>query len=818
MKKYILFIFLLPSLLIAQTQSSSQILDGINRLNSFTTVLYLAAHPDDENTRVISWLENGEHARTAYLSITRGDGGQNLIGNEFGDELGILRTQELLSARKIDGGEQFFTRAVDFGYSRNATETLEKWDEEAVLSDVVWVIRKFKPQLIITRFPPDERAGHGHHTASAMLAVKAIEAAADKNKFPEQLEWVDAWQVQSVYWNTSSWWDKQVEEDIKTDSTIWKADIGGYNPLTGWSHNELGSLARSQHKCQGFGVAIDRGEQFEFFRHLAGKTMPNGMVDLASPTWSDLGVGEIKEMINTLNSTFDAEHPEKSINILAGIYNTLNHVKDDYWRELKQNQCKELIFACAGLHMEALADKFSYQPGGIVKIKANFLSRLSDNLSITGLYCGDAGIAFKQPAQFEKNKTLTLELDAPVSKKISNPYWLIKSHDEMYDVDDQQLIGTPENAPELFVTTTLLVNNIGIPIKIPVVYKWRDRVEGELQRDLIVAPPVTVTFSEPMYVAVNEASVNVRALVKWHTDSGSFKVKFEANGWEISKSEWILENGSFDKEEWINLLLTPKKGEKAETIHAKVDGARANAYKEIKYNHIKTQVYMPVSEAKLSYLNIKKVGSKVGYIKGAGDLVDVGIEQMGYKVDLLDETSISTTEFSQYQAIVIGIRAYNTHEWLINYQQKLMDYINLGGNVIVQYNTASRFDTDQKVMGPYPFKIGRGRVTEENAKATILEKKSPIFRTPNRVGKADFKNWVQERGLYFASEWDENYTPLISWHDQGLDEEQGGLIMCPYGKGAYFYTGISFFRQLPAGVPGAFRLLANMISYTSETK
>lgn len=824
MKKYSLFILSIVTIFAVKAQPSSEILAQLESFNSFKTVLYLAAHPDDENTRVISWLVNGEHARTGYLSLTRGDGGQNLIGTEIGDELGILRTRELLAARSIDGGEQYFTRAVDFGYSRSAEETLEKWDEEQILSDVVWVIRKFRPQLIITRFPPDKRAGHGHHTASAMLAIQAFEAAADENQFPEQLEFVEPWQVQSVYWNGSLWWDKDLEKDFQADSAVWRANIGGYNPYTGKSYNELGSLARSQHKCQGFGVDIQRGETFEYFRPLAGVALPNGLNDLETPTWESLGVPQVEKMVANVVANFDVAAPQNSLTDLAAIYTELYTVKNTYWREQKQKEIEKIIRASAGLFVEALTDEPVFAPNQNAEITVNFLARLTDKLSIDGVMCNGAGMSFKAPAALPKNKFATYKLEAKLPGSYSNPYWLIEPYKNMYVVDNQQKIGQAANKPLLEIETSLFIDKTVIPLRIPVKYKWRDRVEGELQRGLTVAPPVCINFDQPMSLNLNGEPASLTATVKWFTDSGSYPINFTADGWDISvKNHQLLDSGINLKakgagtEEQLIFTLTPQKGATQGVLRALLPNEPVRAYHKIEYAHIPTQIYMPLAQVNLVNLNVKIYGEKVAYIMGAGDRVAEGLVQMGYKVDVLDKTDLANADLSQYQAVVLGIRAYNTQAWLQNFTDKFFAYIQQGGNFIVQYNTASRFLQDAPTIpSPYPFTLGRNRVTEEDAKVKFREKHNPVFNAPNKLNSTDFDGWVQERGLYFATDWDKAYSAPIGWHDKGEKETRGGLLIAPYGKGNFMYTGISFFRELPAGVPGAYRLLANLISYTNK--
>lgn len=803
-------------------QSASTIREQIERFSSFSTVLYMAAHPDDENTRVISWLVNGEHAKTAYLSLTRGDGGQNLIGTEFGDALGILRTQELLAARSIDGGEQFFTRAVDFGYSRSAEESFRKWNEEEVLADAVWVIRKFKPQIIITRFPPDERAGHGHHTASAMFAIKAVEAACDPKRFPEQLKTLSTWKVQSVYWNTSTWWDKTVAAEMDTNKSIWRADIGGYNANMGVSYNELGSLARSQHKCQGFGVDIQRGETFEYFRHLAGITLPNGLNSLEKPFWSDLGVPVMFGYIEILKKEFDAQHPEKSLPHLMDMYKALDGINDDYWRNRKKEECAQLIFACGGLFAEAIATSTTYQPEGKAKVDVNLLARATDGFYIENIDAPGGGMTFKSAFRLPKNEFATFKLEVDLPTEISNPYWLAAPHDAMYVVANVlRDLGNAQNQPVAVVKTTVFYDGVGIPLSIPVRYKWRDRVEGELQRDIVIAPALCLNFEQPVSVSLNGKPVEINTTAKWFAENATANVQFVAEGWtvEVLNRESVsgkvtLTDNNTDQQERLTLRLTPKAGVAQGKLSAIIDGKPALAYHEVAYSHIPTQAYMPSAEVALTNLDVKITAGKVGYITGAGDNVADAIAQMGYQVEEITEANIATLNWSEFQAIVVGIRAYNTQEWLKGYAEDIFKFIENGGNYIVQYNTASRFLDDKPLIpAPYTFYVGSNRVTEEDSPVEFKLPNHPALNTPNTLTKADFNGWIQERGLYFANSWDEHFAAPIGWNDTGREIEYGGLIIADYGQGAFMYTGISFFRELPAGVAGAYRLLANLISY-----
>ncbi len=374
--RYLVLSFWVPIALIAQPTkpSASDIQLELKKLYSLGSVLYLAAHPDDENTRLIAYLENEALLNTAYLSVTRGDGGQNLIGPEIKEMLGVIRTQELLQARKIDGGQQFFTRAIDFGYSKNPEETLKIWDKEKVLSDVVWVIRKFQPEIIITRFPSDGRGRHGHHTASAMLAEEAFDAAADPDRFPEQLEFVRPWQVKSLLFNTS-WWFYGSPENFNSDGMI-AIDVGAYNPLLGKSYTEIAAESRSMHKSQGFGSSGTRGAEFEYLEFVKGAKIAESYFKQPIMNWEEIeGGAAIGSLLYKAYEAFNPEQPSVVVPILIEADQMLVNLKDQYWRQVKRKQLKKLLQAALGLYLEAATTEMSATPGETIKIKLEATNR-----------------------------------------------------------------------------------------------------------------------------------------------------------------------------------------------------------------------------------------------------------------------------------------------------------------------------------------------------------------------------------------------------------------------------------------------------------
>lgn len=828
----IICILLFGHSLLAQTSpeyNSSKILHELQKLNTVGSVLYIAAHPDDENTRLISYLTNERHFRTAYLSLTRGDGGQNLIGTEQGAALGLIRTQELLAARRTDGAEQFFSRANDFGFSKNPEETFSIWDKEEVLADVVLTIRRFKPDIIICRFPTTGEGGHGHHTASAILAEEAFVAAADPNRFPEQLREVEIWQAKRVLWNTYHF-----GSGINTTSSKQlQIDVGGYNPLLGKSYGQIASASRSQHKSQGFGVPMQRGEEIEFFKFIMGDKNPKkDIMEDIDVTWNRFDeTKEINEVVSKLISNYDAEKPEKSLDELIDLYRKLDKIESNdvlltHWKNYKLDACKNLIIQCAGLWMEAYPEDYSAVPGEEIKITAQALLRTNVDVKLNHVYfyhekensekffSGDV-VANKK---LVKNKmeniqeTIVLNEDA----QISNPYWLEKIHPiGMYTVDDPNLIGKPENDVLTYVVYKLNVKGLDLEIKRDLVYKSADPIKGEIYRPFEILPPATVNISSDVWVFSEKTARKVGFKIKANKKNvkGTLKVDVP-EGWKID-----FENADFhiknkDGEIHIEGILTPLDNTVDGNIKAKLE-IEGKIYDKsitrIEYDHIPYQFFLSESAAKLVYLDLKKGGSNIGYIPGAGDKVAENLRLIGYDVTILSNDDIAKKDLQEFDAIVTGIRAYNVNEQLHLYYDKLMDYVEKGGNLIVQYNTNNRIAPLTAEIGPYPFKITAKRVTDETAEVRFNNKDSKVLNTPNKITQADFEDWIQERGLYFAEDIDKRYETVFSMNDPKEKPLNGSLIIGKHGEGHFVYTGLAFFRELPAGVPGAYRLIVNLL-------
>ena len=813
MKNIILFFFIFFSLSTFANEPVDEIYVNLQKLYSLKRVLYVAAHPDDENTRALAYFSLGERAETAYLSLTRGDGGQNLIGDELSENLGVLRTQELLAARSFDGARQYFTRAVDFGYSRSAEESFLKWGKEELMSDVVLAIRKFRPDVIITRFPPDSRAGHGHHTASAILAIEAFEKANDPNYLPEQVAEFGVWKTTSIYWNTSVWWGEDIEEKAKNSDKYLIQDIGGYNSLLGKSYNEIGTLARSQHKCQGFGGIIERGSRIEYFEHIEGARLKKSFFENNKDSWTNLINTNFETEFENLLKNFNFIESEKNIPSLFKLREGILGLKDSSFKTEKLALCNSIIVDCLGLHVEVVSNDYAYVGGTEVEVSMNLINRSACLVKLVG-YELSGNKKQKTDDLLNENERFQKKIKFQFQEPISGPYWLKNSFENIFEVTNRSDLGKPEEDPSAVGKIWILVDGLEMEIAIPVTYKWRDPSYGERRRKLISAPLYTVNFDQESVILKGKESKKIRMKIHGYEDEIQEFVNVVApKGWKLSsnKIEFTLEDKH--DEVWLEFdLIATDESRKGTLILTDKNGNKIHSYTDITYDHIATQSIFREAKVECVNLNVLIDPSKVAYIKGVDDVVPQAIEQLGFEVEVFEVSNLALLDLSSYSSVVLGIRIYNVHPELTNYHEKLYKYVENGGNLVMQYNTASR-SLRELEFGPVPFKLSRNRVTEEDAEVTFLMAEHPIMTTPNKLIKKDFDGWVQERGLYFAGTWDESYSALFSWHDQDEDPVNGALIVANYGKGQFVYTGISFFRELPKGVEGAYRLLANILSY-----
>jgi LmbE family N-acetylglucosaminyl deacetylase len=798
--------------------SSSDILWGIKRLGVTGSVLYIAAHPDDENTRLLTYLVKERNLRTGYLSLTRGDGGQNLIGKEQGEALGLIRTQELLAARRIDGAEQFFTRANDFGFSKNPEETFSIWNKDSILADVVLAIRKFRPDVIICRFPTTGEGGHGHHTASAILALEAFDAAADPKRFPEQLAIAQVWKAKRIFWNTFNFGGTNT-----TSPDQLKLDVGGYNALLGKSYGEIAAESRSMHKSQGFGSLKTRGEGIEYFKFLKGDSAKKDLFEGIDVSWSRISANAIKKSVEDCIKKYDMQSPEKSLDDLVSIYKQLQQIDESnaeaaYWKKLKLKECENLLLDCGGLWMEAYPADYIAVPGMNVPLTAQIISRNKDEVKLNSIsFFGRSDTSINKTLKKNELYTFKHTEKIPEDAPFSNPYWLNQKHSTgMYTVKDMRLIGKPQNDAAEKVMFDITLNGLNLKIERDVVYKYSDPAKGELYRPFELLPPAIVNISEKVFVFGSSDPKQIQLTIKANVANvkGNLQVKVPA-GWTVNVkgSDFTLEKKG--DETIVEAAIVPGKDAQAGNLKVmlNIDGKTYNkSIRRMDYDHIPPQFILSDAESRLVRVDLKKAGTAVGYIPGAGDDIPACLKQIGYDVTVLTDELLNKENLQKYNCIITGVRAYNINERLQVYYSKLMEYVKNGGNLVVQYNTNSRVGPVNGKIGPYPFTISRERVTDDHAEVHFVNPKHSVLNYPNLITQKDFEGWIQERGIYFATDIDKNYETVFSMSDPGEKPSEGSLITAKYGKGNFVYTGLVFFRELPAGVPGAYRLFVNLLS------
>jgi LmbE family N-acetylglucosaminyl deacetylase len=815
----------------AFARDAAQLQVALRRLANVGGTLYVAAHPDDENTAMLAWSANDRGYRTAYLSVTRGDGGQNLIGDEKGPLLGVIRTQELLAARRIDGAEQMFTRAIDFGYSKNPEETLAIWGHDAVLADVVWAIRRFQPDVIVTRFPTNGDGGHGHHTASAMLAEEAFVAAADPTKFPEQLKYVSPWQAKRIFWNRFSFRPLDPNDPALANSL--RIDLGTFNPLLGRAYTEIAAESRSEHKSQGFGSAERRGSIVNYFDLRAGEPAKTDLYEGVDSRWARYPGGEkVGDLLQRAADTFDPKNPQASLPLLVQAHAALEQLRANPewsltrkpWLEQKKRELLDAIRDAAGIAIDVAATESTITAGQKLPVSVTVVNRSDYPFRLSMVASLFANPSKAPGTKLENNKPvktdITLELPDPAFR--TQPYWLAQPPSKgLYTVSEQELVGRPDNPIEIPINVSLDDPSMNTLIfTVPTVFRVTDPVQGELVREVDAVPRVTVKLGSNVYVFPDAkprtVSVEMRSFA-------SEDAKLEATvslslpqGWKAEpQSVPVTFNGKGAEAEAL-FHITPPAGETTATIRAEVTVGEARLSEritDIEYPHIPAQRILGGATAKAVRADIKRRGNRVGYVMGSGDEVPIVLRQVGYEVVLLTDADLDRGDFSSYDAVVAGIRAYNTRKRLKAAHEKLMQYVENGGTLVVQYNTSNGLgDLVVPVPGPFPFKVSRDRVTVEEAPVRFLDPNHSLLTTPNKITAADFEGWVQERGLYFTTEWDAKYTPLFGMNDPGEPEKTGAELYAKYGKGAFVYTGLAWWRQLPAGVPGAIKAFVNLVS------
>jgi len=826
MKQHLTALMMVPAMALmssteahAQTHrpmTSGEIAVGVRRLGVVGNVLYVAAHPDDENTRLLTWLVGARGVRAAYLSLTRGDGGQNLVGAEQDELLGLLRTHELLAARRIDGAEQLFTRMRDFGYSKSAEETLRIWDKEEALSDVVLAIRRFKPDLIITRFntrPPN----HGHHTASALLTHEAFTAAADPARFPQHTAVAGPWSTPRLVHNVSTW---NLPKDADVSAYL-KLDVGGFEPLLGRAWGEFAAESRTQHKSQGFGVAPERGPLPEYFTPVAGSVPAKDIFEGLDLTWKRFaGTEKIQAAVDEVQKGFDFRAPHKSAAGLVKLHEAISALpNDNTFKAAKLLEVENLLLACTGLFLEARAAEPGVTPGATVGLSYQAINRSPVAVQLVDVTpeqgsSAAAKVVLAEGVPFKATAPYAVSSEAP----ITTPYWLSSPGvGARYTVADLALLGLPTARPPVNVTWTLDVLGRKIAVTRPVLHAWTDPVRGELYRVLEVVPPVTVTMDQDVVMVPNGKPQQLNVVVEAGRAAVETAVQLDVPaGWKVAPAQHAVKFAARGDQKTVVFTVTPPKDAQqrvAFSAVATVDGKPTSwRQRMVNHDHVPPLTVRQPSSAVLVPFSFAPKVKRVGYIPGPGDRVAQSLSSVGYDVTILPEETLAAEKLERFEVIVVGVRAFNANPRLVAHRDRLNQYVIQGGRLVVQYNTNSRIGPLTVPVGPYPMEIGRDRVTDETAEMTAVNAKDPVLTTPNRLTAEDYLGWVQERGLYFAATWDANYRTIYSIQDAGEKPALGSVLVAKQGKGTFVYTGLAFFRQLPAGVPGAYRLFANLMA------
>lgn len=789
---------------------AGEMLRRLENLRVAGSVLYVAAHPDDENTRLIAWLVGQRGVRTAYLSLTRGDGGQNLIGPEQAELLGVIRTGELLAARAVDGGEQRFTRVRDFGYSKSAEETLALWGHDEALDDVVRAIRGFRPDVVITRFPTTGET-HGHHLASARLAAEAFTLAGDPAYVTDGLS---PWSPDRLLQNVSTW-NLPKDADLSEYLTL---DVGSFDPRTGRSVGEVAAISRSNHKSQGFGSAPSVGPAVEAFASLAGTPVGPGddLFEGLDLGWSRFeGTKPLVKALDRAVDRYDARRPYASAPALAQVHALLEAVPDTGWRDHETAVVERWLVDATGLWLTARAERDAVAPGGELTVKLTALARSPAAIELHEVAIGAGGVvdgAVLVPGEpWSAEVPVTVPADAP----LTIPHWLVEpSTAARYTIADPAWRDVADTPASLIATFDLTIAGRRITVERPVEVSVTDPVLGERRQPVEVLPPVTATFEQPALVVPSGGQGTSRLTLRATSGPATGVLRLRAPaGVEVSPAELAFD---LQGERVVEVRVTVGAGAAAGALAAEVVvGDRTTGHQQavVDHPHLPRRSVLTPARQAIVPLALDRGGvTRIGYITGPGDGVPAALRAAGYTVEELDEDAIASGDLARYDAIVAGIRAYNTRPRLLAQHDRLMAYVAAGGRYVVQYNTNNRFDPLDGPIGPAPFAIGRDRVTDEAAPVTPVDPAHPAWSGPNALGPADFEGWVQERGLYFATSWDPAYQPVFAMADPGEEPRLGNTLVARHGEGVFVYTGLAFFRQLPAGVPGSYRLFANLLA------
>jgi LmbE family N-acetylglucosaminyl deacetylase len=796
--------------------TGAAILEKLRAFQEMGSVLHVAAHPDDENTQLITYLARGRRVRTAYLSITRGDGGQNVLGGEFGPQLGLIRTHELLAARRLDGGRQFFTRAIDFGFSKDPEETLKIWDEQAVLSDVVRVIRTFRPDVIVTRFSPQASRTHGHHTASAILAVEAFKLSGDRTAFPDQLKDLEPWQPKRILMNRGLGGGRGGGEGAV------QLDVGGTDVLLGESFSTIASRSRAMHKSQGFGNFGSGGRgagsrpRTESFQLLAGEPAKKDIFDGIDVQWTRVrGGAEIGKLVSEVIAKFKPADPGASVPDLLILRRKLTVLADEPLVREKRRDFDQILQACLGLVVESTLSTAEVSPGDSLTIEHSVVRKGKVPVTWRGVRYPTLNKELKRtdPLTLDQVVKVTDQQTLPNDISVSQPYWLREVPGVgVYRVAEPSLIGQPLGPPPLLAEHEFEVQ--GQTFVVPAAPTARVIENGkQIERSLEVVPPVFLgfPFEVARFAPGQKRSVQVTVSSSRPGVTGELTLSAPAD-WKVAPRSQKFQIDTGSQARYTFEVTPPAHAASASIVAQATVGGRTydNGRVDIRYDHIGHLLLQPTARLTAASFDLNIRGRNVGYVEGAGDSVAECLAQMGYTVKPLSATDLTKEGLLGLDAVVIGVRAFNVRKDLGKHMPALFAFAEAGGNLIVQYNRPEGLKSDR--FAPYDLGLSSQRVTDEQSPVTFLLPDHPALNTPNKITKADFDGWVQERGIYFPNEWDKHFQAILAFKDPNEPPLEGGILIAPYGRGNVIYTSLVWFRELPAGVPGAYRLFANLVS------
>ncbi len=653
-----------------------------------------------------------------------------------------------------------------------------------------------------------------------MLSVEAFDKVNDPTFFPKQLELVSTWQPKRQFFNTTWWFYGSREKFDKADkSNLTQLQTGVYYSSIGKSNQEIAALSRSRHQSQGFGSTGTRGEETEYLEFLKGDAPKDktNIFEGIDTSWNRVKNGKaIETALNNILKNFDFNNPSASVAELVKVYNLIQQLEETHWKEIKSEEIKKVIAACTGLYLEAVSGTQEGISGDELDLKVEVINRSNVDMTLKSIALPNATIPYEsKKLEFNKGTTYEFEVILPDNQSFTAPYWLKDQGTVgMYRVDNQMNIGKPDVLRDLKATFLIEINGVSIPFERNIIYKYNDDVKGEVYQPLDIVPVVTSSIAEKVYIFNSDKAKNVSVKVVAGKDDCEGTIRLDMpNNWKVSPNEIPFSIAKKGQEQTVTFSVVPSKTANEITFRsiATINGLTFDKEKiDINYSHISKQMVLKSAEARALKLNIKTKNERIAYIMGAGDEVPKSLTQMGYEVSIVKPEEISTKRLLNYDVVITGIRAYNVVNALAFKQDVLLDFVKNGKTMIVQYNTTD--DLVAKNMAPFPLKISRDRVTEENAEVRFLAPEHPILNYPNKITSEDFTGWKQEQGLYYPGEWDKNFTPILSSNDKGEKPKNGALLVAKYGKGHYIYTGLSFFRELPEGVAGAYRLLANMIA------